>query len=222
MAVNALVSARQGAPCADERDIIVPPVIVKHRIPVAHTTSQRWRRPTAAAAAALPPRRRRLRRRPPPTVWPGELFAAGTQPRGAQDRQELVVRRRPQGRRKCYSQGRAAIYAHHANRTGFWLRPSELSSRRASASHRAARGLATGSRSACSRAACRSSSSPPSASRSTTSYIPELCAARRRGRHPAPPRATRARDAGERSYARASAASRAPLTDAPAAASRTI
>lgn len=124
---DALVSARaKEAPCADERDIIVPPVIVKHRIPVAHTTSQ------TLAPAYLPP--------PPPPLsaaaaasasspsadglYKCELFFAGAFHAEHKIAKSSWCDDGRKGGVKCYSQGvRAAVYAHHANRTRFCLAP---------------------------------------------------------------------------------------------------
>lgn len=111
-------------PCADERDIVVPPFVTRHRAPASAAA------PTAEPTAATgrrpppPPSARRL------SSWACELMFAGAFYPEHKVAKSSWCDDGQHGGVKCYSQGvRAAVYAHHANRTGFCLAarlPSEV------------------------------------------------------------------------------------------------
>ena len=98
---DVLVSARANEPpCADARDIILPPVIAH---PFNHS----------AATARFPQSR---------PAWRCELFFAGAMTAEQKNKHASWCDNGRHGGVRCYSQGvRAAVLAHHHNRSGFCL-----------------------------------------------------------------------------------------------------
>lgn len=116
---DALVSARASeAPCADDHDIVVPPVIEK--LPGADKAITRA---GSNRTFHMPPER------PPDLAYECELFFAGAATAEQKAAKSSWCDDGARGGVRCYSQGvRAAVFAHHANRSGFCLR-SRLPSR---------------------------------------------------------------------------------------------
>lgn len=123
---DALVSARAAEPpCADARDVILPPFV---KAPVAHGhgaagAARSTTAPVGAAhntagvdgtsgAAAAAGRR----------AWRCELFFAGAMRAEQKAAKSSWCDDGARGGVRCYSQGvRAAVYAHHANRSRFCI-----------------------------------------------------------------------------------------------------
>lgn len=108
---DGLVSARaHEPPCADERDVILPPIIAHLPITVKSGANH------TAAARILP--------------WRCELFFAGAMTAEQKTARSSWCDDGRRGGVRCYSQGvRAAVFAHHRNRSSFCLAtrlPSEL------------------------------------------------------------------------------------------------
>ena len=133
-----LVSARANEPpCADERDVILPPVIEEKKM---------WKRPawrtngTAAAsasssssvasAAAASAAGEDVVTPLPASWWACELFFAGAARAEQKAGKSSWCDDGAKGGVKCYSQGvRAAVFEHHQNRSRFCLAsrlPTEL------------------------------------------------------------------------------------------------
>ena len=108
-----LVSARANEPpCADERDVILPPVIEEKKI---MKLTARRNNGTAAAADDSPL---------PASQWTCELFFAGAARAEQKAAKSSWCDDGARGGVKCYSQGvRAAVFEHHQNRSGFCLAP---------------------------------------------------------------------------------------------------
>ena len=113
---DVLVSARaKEAPCADERDLILPPVVTGGKPSHPHTRGG-GESSSEASNSSSSSTQRSLD--PPANGWSCELFFAGAFKAEQKVQRSSWCDDGARGGVKCYSQGvRGAVFYHHQNRT---------------------------------------------------------------------------------------------------------